>query len=280
VSPTVRRRELGGRLRELRHQAELTVEQASEVLLCSAAKISRIETGDRGVSVRDVRDLCEAYQVDQAARDHLMVLVRESKQPTWWQDLDLEGLYKKFIGFEEAAQSINDYESGVVPGLLQTREYALASIQGMVPSISPEQKQQSMEARLTRQRILTRENPVRYQGILDEAVLRRVVGGPAVMRGQLAALAERAALPNVTIQVIPFDAGAHPGQDSTFMLLEFDDPTVDDVIYVEGLAGIRLLDRPTELDRYTEVFDELRDIALDPEPSINLIELIGSSYQR
>ena len=277
-SPTLRRRELGSRLRELRIQAGLTVEQACEVLECSPAKISRIETGGRGVSLRDVRDLSAAYNVDAVEREHLLALVKESKQQTWWQDLDVP--YKPFIGLETAASSIRDYESGLVPGLLQTQDYARALITGMVPRLAPDMVQAALDARLTRQQILTREGPTRFHAVLDEAALRRVVGSPEVMCGQLAALAERAALPNVTVQVIPFEAGAHPGQDSTFMILEFEEPAASDVVYIEGLIGNVYLERTADLERYTQVFDDLCHVALDPERSIDLIGLIGTHPER
>jgi len=277
-SPTLRRRELGARLRELRQQANLTVEQVADELLCSAAKISRIETGagGRGVNPRDVRDLCQLYRVEGAEREHLMALVKESKQQTWWQELDLP--YKPFIGLEAAAVSIRDYESGLVPGLLQTQEYARALIEGMVPRLGADMVQQSLDARLKRQEILTRESPTRLHAIIDEAAVRRVVGGPEVMREQLAALIERAALPNVTVQLIPFEAGAHPGQDSTFMILE--EPTGADVVYIEGLVGNVYLERPADLERYTDVYDDLRSIALGPKDSVARFRLIERSYQR
>jgi transcriptional regulator with XRE-family HTH domain len=278
TSPTLRRRELGNRLRELRQQANLTVEEAMVVLECSAAKISRLETGSRGVNARDVRDLCEAYGVDQAEREHLMALVKESRQQTWWQDLDVP--YKPFIGLETAASSIRDYESGLVPGLLQTQEYARALIQGMVPRVTEDMLAQSLEARLTRQQILTREGPTTFHAVLDEAALRRVVGGPAVMRGQLAELVNRAKLPNVTIQVIPFEAGAHPGQDSTFMILEFEGQAATDVVYIEGLIGNFYLERQADLERYAQVFGDLCRKALDPERSVDLIEFIGTTHLR
>ncbi len=277
-SPVLRRRELGYRLRDLRHQAGFSVDRACEVLECSPAKISRIETGARGVSLRDVRDLSEAYGVEPSEREHLLALVRESKQQTWWEDYDVP--YKQFIGLETAAQSIRDFESGLVPGLLQTKEYARELTRGMVPRLPAAMVRQAVDARLTRQKILLRPNPPQFHAILDEAALRRVVGSPEIMRAQLEFLIERAAKPNVTIQIIPFEAGAHPGQDSTFMILDFDEAMDSNVVYVEGLIGNMYLDRPADLDRYAQFFEDLRGVALNQERSIDLIEQIGSTQLR
>lgn len=277
ATPTIRRRELGSRLRELRQQAGMTVEDVATELLCSAAKISRIETGGRGVSARDVRDLCGIYRVDPAERDHLMALVKESKQQTWWQEYDVP--YKPFIGLEAAAASIHHYESSVVPGLLQTEAYARALTEGMVPRLESDSIAQAVEARLIRQRILTREDPTQLHTIIDEAALRRVVGGREVMHGQLDDLVKRAALPNVTVQLIPFEAGAHPGQSSTFMILDFVEPTVSDVVYIEGLIGNVYLERSSDLERYTEVFEDLQAVALSPAESADRIDAIRRGYE-
>ncbi|HEY0359809.1 MAG TPA: helix-turn-helix transcriptional regulator, partial [Mycobacteriales bacterium] len=258
-SPTLRRRELATRLRDLRLQTGLTADEVAARMLVSPAKISRIETGARGVSLRDVRDLCEIYTADAGEREHLATLVREAKQPSWWQQYDLP--YATFVGLESAAATILDYESSVIPGLLQTEDYARAVTDGILCDAAPDLTRQRVEVRLTRQRLLTQESPPQLWTVIDEAALHRVVGGPGVMRAQLEALAERATLPNVTVQVVPFEAGAHPGMDSTFILLHLEEE-VSDVVYIEGLVGNLYQESPSDLARYRRVFDQLRAIAL------------------
>lgn len=277
-SPTLRRRELGARLRELRVEAGLTAEEVAGRLLCSTAKISRIETGGRGVSLRDVRDLCGIYGTDDAERERLMTMARESKQRGWWQEFDVP--YKTFLGLEAAAASISDYDSGVVPGLLQTRDYARALVEGMEPKWEVGRVQQAVELRMIRQELLTKPDAPRFWTVVDEAALRRHVGGPEVMRAQLDALCERAALPNVTVQLIPFEYGAHPGLDSTFIILSFEERGASDVVYVEGLIGQFYLERDTDLQRYRQRFDDLRAIAFGPKDTVARIRAIQSDYEK
>src|SRR3984885_7652071 len=198
-SPTVRRRELGALLRALRNQNGLTVEQAADQLLCSPSKVSRMETGHGAATPRDIRDLCNLYDVtDQTERDRLMTLAREGKRQGWWQSYDLG--YATYVGLEAEAVAISDFQSSVVPGLLQTADYARAGHEGTMPRLGPDQIEMLIEAKLTRQRILAQDNPTRFIAVLDEAVLHRVVGGLRVMESQLERLIEAARLPNVTLQ--------------------------------------------------------------------------------
>lgn len=276
-SPTVRRRELGANLRALRTDAGLTVEQVAERLLCSQSKISRLETGHRGASQRDIRDLCNLYRVvDEAVRDRLMVLAREGKEQAWWQPYDLP--YATYVGLEAAAVSISDFESGVFPGLLQTPGYARALHEGAFPPASPEVIDERIEVRTRRQQILEREDPVRLAVVMDEAILHRVVGGPAVMAEQLGHVIVACQQDNVSIQVIPYSAGAHPALDSTFTVLEFP-PPVPGVVYVEGLAGQIYLERPSEVERYQQIFAQLTVIAMSPEKSLELMAKAQVSYR-
>jgi transcriptional regulator with XRE-family HTH domain len=278
-SPTVRRRELGTLLRKLRNEQGLTVEQVAERLLCSPSKVSRMETAHRRVTPRDLRDLCEVYGItDQAERDRLMALVRESKEPGWWQSYDLP--YSTYVGLEAAATWAKGFHSSVVPGLLQTADYARALHEGAMPDsstpeLTPEVIDQRVAARLERQGRLTQEESLNLWTVLDEAVLHRMVGGPSIMGTQLLHLAKASAMPNVTVQVIPYSVGAHPALESTFYILEFAD--VPDVIYVEGLVGWMYLDHRQDLDRYQKVFTRLCDIALTPEESVRLINEIRKS---
>lgn len=277
-SPTLRRRQLGIRLRELRLRAGMSAEDVAERLLCSTAKISRIETGGRTVSQRDVRDLCEIYGVaNPAEREHLMNLARESKEPAWWQDYDFPTMATTYLGLEAAASAISDYSLGFVPGLLQIEDYARALIEGMRPTIAADQVEQRVAARLNREKLLTQDQPPRFCAVVDEAALHRVVGGPSVMRAQLVAVCERANLANVTVQVIPFTAGAHPGQDSPFTLLAFEE-ALHEIVYVEGLIGFVYLERREDVDRYKMSFDQLRALALGPRDSMRLIERTAAAY--
>jgi transcriptional regulator with XRE-family HTH domain len=255
-------------LRELRSERGLTVEQVAERMLCSPSKVSRMETGHRGATLRDVRDLCDLYGVaDQSQRDRLMTLARESKQQAWWQAYDLN--YSRYTGLEAEASTISDFQSSVVPGLLQTPDYARAGHQGALPRLRPEEIERQIEAKLTRQRILTQPNPPRFMAVLDEAVLHRATGGPRVIAAQLDWLVEVARLPNVTIQAIPFSAGAHPGVESNFNILEL--PAAPGVVYVEGLVGPTYLEKPEDLTRYHRVFEHLQNIALSPQDTVSLI---------
>jgi transcriptional regulator with XRE-family HTH domain len=275
ASPTLRRRELAARLRDLRVRAGLTAEDVAGRMLVSPAKISRIETGARGVSLRDVRDLCGIYGADADECAHLSALVREAKQPSWWQRYDLPNA--TYVGLESAAATILDYESTVIPGLLQTEEYARAVTEGSLCDAGPEIVRQRVEARLTRQRLLTQDSPPLLWTVVDEAALHRVVGGPGVMSAQLEALVDRAALPNVTVQVIPFEAGAHPGMDSTFIVLHLDEE-VPDVVYIEGLVGNLYQESPADLARYRRAFDQLRAIALSPKESVLRISAVAKLH--
>jgi transcriptional regulator with XRE-family HTH domain len=272
-SPTVRRRELGARLRALRMERGLTVDDVAARMEVSPAKISRIETAARGVSLADVRFLCDLYGVSGAERDRLLILTRESRRRSWWQEYGLPDAVSTYIGLEDAAASIQQYRTSLIPGLLQTADYAEAAIAGVDPDLPGGQVGQFVQARLNRQALLSSEQPPELWVVLDEAALRRVVGGPAVMGAQLDALAERSRNPAVTVQVIAMDAGAHPGMDSSFSVLHFSD--VSDVVFIEGLLGNFYLQGPQDLSRYQRTFDQLRAIALSPRDSRTLISAIA-----
>lgn len=276
-SPTLRRRELGALLRGLRTEQGLTVEHVAERLLCSPSKVSRMETGHRGATLRDVRDLCDLYGVsDPNERERLMTLAREGKQQGWWQSYDLP--YSTYVGLEAAADTIKDYDSGV-PGLLQTPEYIRARHEGAMPRLDSREIERRVEVTRTRQLLLTRDDPPHFWFVLDEAALHRVVGGPAVMNTQLNRLTELASLPNVTIQIIPYEVGTHPAVNSIFTIVEFAGD-VPGVVYVEGLVGSLYLERPEDLDRYQQVFARLCTIALSPEDSVALMQRVRATPAR
>jgi len=276
-SPTVRRRELGALLRKLRLGKGLTVEQAAERLLFSMSKLSRIETGHGAATPRDIRDLCDLYGIaDEAERDRMMNLAVQSKQQAWWQSYDLS--YETYVGLEAEAVLISAFQSSVVHGLLHTADYARAGHEGAMPKLDADQIEMQIEAKLTRQRILTRDNPPRLTVVLDEAALHRVVGGRRVMAEQLAKILDVSALPNVTVQVLPYEVGAHPAVESNFTILELPDPTPG-VVFAEGLVGSTYLERDDDFARYQSIFCKLTSIALSPQDSRDLISNFLRGYE-
>ena len=271
ASPTIRQRELGKRLRELRNQHRLTVEDVAEKLLCSPTKISRLETGTRRPSPRDVRDLCDLYDVDEPTRVGLMSLTQEAREQVWWtqyEDLQLD----PYLGLEAAARAITSFTTFYLPALLQTEEYTRAVIKTIAPKMDPDIFQQRVEARMRRQEVLDGDNPPRYRVLLDEAVLHRRVGGPGVMAAQLDKVLVTEQLGKATIQIIPFDVGVLATQDSNFVLLEFEaESTISPIIFVEGLTGNQYFERAVDIARYREAIDYLYDSALGPRESVQYV---------
>ena len=276
-SPTVRRRELGALLRKLRTEKGLTVEQAAERLLFSMSKLSRMETGHGITTPRDIRDLCDLYGVtDEAERDHMRKLAAEGKQQAWWQSYDLG--YATYVGLEAEAVALSAFQSSVVHGLLQTADYARAGHEGAMPRLSSDQIEMQIEAKLTRQRILTRDKPADFAVVLDEAALHRMAGGRQVMTAQLTKILDMSALPNVMVQILPFELGAHPALESNFTIIGLPSPTPG-VVFVEGLIGSTYLERDDDLKRYREIFARLQSIALNPKDTERLIGKILRSYK-
>ena len=272
-SPTLRRRELASRLRELRKQAGLTVDDVARELLCSPPKISRIETGTRSPTLRDVRDLCRLYRVSDAEQARLMTIAREAKQQGWWNRFDDLGI-DSLIGLEAEAKRISAHDASVVPWVFQTEQYAQAVIKGVLPRIGDRILDERVTARMTRQEVLRSPEPPNLWSLIDESALRRAVGGNGVMREQLGKILEMSATSNVTMQIVPFEAGAQPGLDNTFMLLEFDSPVQSPVVFVENLAGNLYLERDAEIQRYREVLEHLRACALSPNNSVKYVKEI------
>ena len=276
-SPTVRRRELGALLRKLRTEKGLTVEQAAERLLFSMSKLSRMETGHGITTPRDIRDLCDLYGVTgEAERDHMRKLAAEGKQQAWWQSYDLG--YATYVGLEAEAVALSAFQSSVVHGLLQTADYARAGHEGAMPRLSSDQIEMQIEAKLTRQRILTRDKPADFAVVLDEAALHRMAGGRQVMTAQLTKILDMSALPNVMVQILPFELGAHPALESNFTIIGLPSPTLG-VVFVEGLIGSTYLERDDDLKRYREIFARLQSIALNPKDTERLIGKILRSYK-
>ena len=275
-SPAVRRRELGALLRALRTERGWTVDHVAEQLRVSPSKVSRLETGQRGVSGEDIRDLCDLYEVDGEQRERLTELAREGKQRAQWQPRGLP--YSTYVGLEADATSISDYGLGLMPGLLQTTDYARAVVRALVPGWVPDAVELRVGGRIARQQLLFSETPPHFEVVLDESVLHRVVGSPAIMRTQLERLLELSALSNVTIQVIPYDAGALPSGTNKFIVLSFASAAVSDVVFIEGLTGDLYLDDPRDVEVYNLTFRKLVDLAADPERTREMIAAMIESY--
>lgn len=277
-SPTVRQRELGKRLRYLRTQRDLTVEDVAQRLLCSATKVSRLETGARLPSLRDVRDLCALYEVDEPTSAELMSLAREARERGWWtayEDLNLD----PFIGFEQDATAITFYSMQYMPGLLQTEDYARGIIRAIAPQMDPQIVGQRVEARLRRQEVLERQDPPHYTALLDEAVLRRGVGGPAIMAAQFDKIIQAVSHDKATVQVIPFRVGAYAASDGNFILLEFDrDFDLGPIVYIEGLTANQYLERGADVARYRETIEYLLNLALSPQDSVQCMVELRDTY--
>jgi transcriptional regulator with XRE-family HTH domain len=273
LSPTIRQRELGMRLREFRTAKNLTVEDVAKELLCSPTKISRAETGARRATLRDVRDLCQIYEVDADTSAELMNLAREARQPSWWTKYD-DLKIVPFIGMEQAASAITCFGMYFVPALLQTEDYARAIIKGIAPKIEEKVLGQRVEARIKRQELLYQDKPPKYRVILDEAVLHRQVGGPSVMRAELDKMLQLMREERAAVQVLPYEIGAYGAIDSNFDYLEFAGTKLPDLVFVESLVTHLYQERPEEIERYREALDYLRDEALNPRDSAKRIEEI------
>ncbi|WP_225834156.1 helix-turn-helix transcriptional regulator [Streptomyces sp. NK08204] len=279
VNPTVRRRRLGQELRRLRELKGMTAEEVAERLLVSQSKISRLENGRRSISQRDVRDLCGVYEVaDQRVVDSLMEMARDSRQQGWWHTFgDIP--YSVYIGLETDAESLRVYEPQLVTGLLQTRAYAEALVQGALPETAAADIEKRVQVRMRRQERITAENnPLRLWVVLDEAALRRVVGSRLVMREQLEHLIQMSQLPHVTVQVLPFDVGAHPGLNGQYAILEFTDAADSSVVYLEGVTSDLYLEKAPDVQKYAVMYEHLRAQSLNVEQSRQFIGKMAKEY--
>ena len=271
-TPTRRRRRLGAELRRLRDKAGLTIDQVAEALECSQSKVSRIETGQVSATPRDVRDMLELYQVDAVQREALVQIAREARQRGWWQKfVDVPDGVPAYVSLEAAATSIDVYMALIVPALLQTAEYARAIIGAVRPDLPGSEIERRVELRVGRQALLDQDNPPALRVLLDDAVLRRPVGGAAVMRGQFQRLLEDAARPGVTVQVLPIGVGAHAGMDGPFTIFGFPAPAEPDIVALDSAADALYLESLEDLRRYRRVFERLLPAALPPEESTAFI---------
>jgi transcriptional regulator with XRE-family HTH domain len=274
-SPTVRRRRLALELRRLREAAKLTCEEVAEQLECSASKISRVETGRVSVSPRDVRDMLEIYGVPADQRDGLVQLARESRQKGWWHAYGdtVQPHFATYLGLESATSEIRIYEVNLIPGLLQTEGYARAVISAGMVNSPRDDIERHVALRMERQR-LTITSPPKMWAVLDEAALRRQVGGAEVMRVQLEYLRELSAMRNVWLQVIPFGGGAHPAMGRPFVILSFGEDADPDVVYLEDLTSALWVENVEEVHRYTVFFNHLQATALSFDDSAALMTAV------
>ena len=258
--PTALRILLGAQLRRLRTTRGITREEAGEAIRASHAKISRLELGRVGFKTRDVADLLTLYGVGQTdERATFMLLAKQANAPGWWHKYSdlLPTWFELYVGLEEAASVVRTYEIQFVPGLIQTEDYARSVIVLGHAEAPPDEIERRIDLRMTRQRRITGPGAPKLWTLIDEAVLRRPLGGPKVMRDQVERLIELASLPNITIQVVPFGRGGHAAAGGPFTILRFTEPELPDVVYMEQLTSALYLDKRDETDPYMKVMDRL-----------------------
>lgn len=280
-SPTVLRRRLGAELRKMRRAQNLTGVQVAKVLGCSESKVSRIESGKSPLSDQDARKLLAEYGVEDPEEVRQFVsLVRQARQNGWWHSFGdaLPEWFKPYLGFESDAASILTYQTELVPGLLQTERYAQSVIRSMNPELSTEEVEARASARVRRKDILTSDRPPKVWAVVNEAVVHRVIGSAEIMQEQLESLADLAeTLPNVTVQVLPFDAGAHAALGYSFSYMTFAD-VPGSIAYSEGPTSATYMDKQSDLSRHEEIFQRLVAAAERPEKSVELIRNIAEEY--
>ena len=259
AGPTVQRLVLGGHLRRLREDAGITTERAALSIRGSHSKISRMEHGRVGFKERDIIDLLNLYGIGPGdEREGLLRLAREASSPGWWHGYSdiLPHWVEPYFGLEAAASSIRQYELQFVPGLLQLEPYARGVIR-LGTAAGEDEVYRRAQARMSRQEIMNRENPPKLWAVLDESALRRVIGGRDVMRAQLRHLIDMCDHPAVTLQILPFSAGPHRAMGGPFTILRYTEPDLRDVVYIEQLTSALYLDKPTEVDSYLQVIEEV-----------------------
>jgi Domain of unknown function (DUF5753)/Helix-turn-helix domain len=281
--PTVRRMLVGAQLRRLRTEAGLSREQAGEAIRASEWKIHRLENGQVGFKDRDITDLLRRYRVtDPDEVTALVELAHQANQPGWWQpygDL-LPHWFRAYVDLESAATVIRTYEGQLVPGLLQTTDYMRAVIGGAYLGAAPEEVERRVTLRLGRQQLLQRPDGPRLWAVVDEAALRRPVGGPEVMRTQLERLIDATRQPKVILQILPLGAGAHPAMVGAFSILRFADQELPDVVYLEHLTNAVYLDRREDLDQYLHVMESISVRSQPPDKTAELLAKIVKEEER
>lgn len=272
--PTVRLRRLAAELRRLRTAAKLSHEQVTDRTGIARPTLYRIERARVRPQYRTMTTLLDLYEVSDEQRNAITALFKGAETQGWLRPYrsDLRDELNAYIAFESEASTVRNYQSLFVPGLLQTEEYARAVIRGVWPSATAKDLEQHVQARMERQVLLTKDDdPLKLSAIVDEAALRRCVGGPAVMGAQMQRLQVMAERPNVTLQVIPYAAGAHPGMPGGFSLLSFPDPDDPEIVYIDSMANDLFLESEQDLRRYTATFNSLTKMALSADDSLSLI---------
>jgi transcriptional regulator with XRE-family HTH domain len=278
VDATVLRMLLGSQLRRLREAAGITPEQAGYAIRASRSKISRLENGRVRLKSRDMADLLTMYGVtDEELRSNFLTLVGQSNAPDWWRKYSdiLPDWFETYVGLEAAAATIRSFEVQFVHGLFQTEDYARALTRLRRKTAPDAEIERRVALRLKRQDLLSRPDPPKIWSVMDEAVLRRPVGGPAVMHAQFRHLIEVAELPHVTLQIVPFSSGAHAGESGSFTVLRFEERDLPDVVYLEQLTGATYLDQRADVEHYLQVVDELSSEALTPAWTTRFIEQVA-----
>ena len=270
----VRRILLGSQLRRLREAKGISREDAGYTIRASESKISRMELGRVSFKERDVTDLLSLYGVEDAAeRDALVTLVREANQSGWWHSFSdaMPNWFQTYVGLEEASALIRLYEVQFVPGLLQTEGYMRALMTLNRPSLDRSEVDRRISVRMNRQKLVADKEGPRLWAIVDEAALRRPVGGPAVMRAQIEHLIEAADMPNVILQVMPFRFGGHAAESGAFTILRFPEQDLPDVVYLEQLTSALYLDKRDDVDQYLQVMERLSVDSQTPASSVELL---------
>ncbi|HEX2823675.1 MAG TPA: helix-turn-helix transcriptional regulator [Streptosporangiaceae bacterium] len=278
LGPTVRRRRLGAELRRLREAHSLKLEEVAENLGLAPSTLSRIETGKAPTKSAYLTAMLAMYEVtDPGARKVLVDMAREGHRKGWWSIYEdvLPSGFDIYVGLEAEASGLRSYESYVVHGLLQTTDYALTVLRELRPRDSEEQLERVVDLRMERQRLLDSDPPLDVWIILDEGAIRRKIGGAAIMRRQLEHLVQASRWSNVTLQVLPFEAGAHAGLVGPFAILEFPERSDSDVAYTESLSGMIYLEKDREVRACAEAFDRMRAVALSPAASVELIQQVA-----
>jgi transcriptional regulator with XRE-family HTH domain len=275
--PTVLRILLGAQLRRLRESANISREDAGYHIRASGSKISRMELGRVSFKERDVADLLEFYGVtDTTERDSLIQLTREANATPWWQKYQdvVPDWFGVYVGLEEAAQLIRVYEVQFIPGLLQTEEYARAVVAQGAPGIEPDEVERRVAVRMGRQQLLARSNPPRLWAVVDEAALRRPMGGRDVLAAQIERLMDAVGEPNITLQVMPFRYGGHGAEGGAFTIMRFPEADLPDMVYMEYLTGALYLDKPDEVERYAAVMERLSVAGTSPERTREILTAV------
>ena len=271
--PTVLRILLGSQLRLLREVKGITREEAGYAIRASGSKISRMELGRVSFKERDVTDLLKLYGVDEDETATLVALATQANSPGWWHKYGdvLPDWFQVYVGLEEAASLIRLYEVQFVPGLLQTADYARAVVRLGQPGAAPEEIERRISLRMGRQELLTKPGGPRLWAIVDEAALRRPIGGKEVMRAQLEQLILATEEPQVTLQVMPFRSGGHAAEAGAFTIMRFPEPDLPDVVYLEQLTSALYLDKRDDVEKYTEVMERLSVESESPERSVDIL---------